>query len=454
MNRVFWLARCCAGCAALALLPIATPAVRAAEYEFHIIEAFQPDYDLREVLVRDINVQGLVCGTSTDLPSYSGYWWGLASDKTRVPITLVTGIDNLGRVTGLNRVFDPATGTTQIIPVPPGGVTGPITYDLNDHGIAVGYSELCTCSNSGALLQIAFWWSPTSGSHPTTVANARELTRVSNTNLAVGNTRTGPGVGDAFFYDIASGRSVLIAASTTPAGTSPLFTQAYDINDAGQIAGEQRSPSVVYRGFVWSEANGLALLPATSAGLLSLRPRGINNDGAVVGWGMTTASGAEHAFVWSPAQGVRDLNLLATLPANFILDRAVEISDAGWIVGQGHYGPDWGTTRGFVLRPTALGPLDVPPASRSPRFTVAPVPSRADVSLNLVLPFAQRVRIVIYDVNGREITVLHEGFVSAGAHAFTWEARTAAGRAVPPGVYLVKLDSPATSITRHVVISR
>ena len=52
------------------------------------VDAFQPDYDLRESFLWDINNQGMGCGWATDLPSYAGYYWSSSADKTRLPFTV------------------------------------------------------------------------------------------------------------------------------------------------------------------------------------------------------------------------------------------------------------------------------------------------------------------------------------------------------------------------------
>jgi hypothetical protein len=64
-----------------------------------------------------------------------------------------------------------------------------------------------------------------------------------------------------------------------------------------------------------------------------------------------------------------------------------------------------------------------------------------------------RVRIVIYDLNGRKICQLIDGIVSAGEHAIKWACRSDGGNPVAPGIYNVILDGPTgRSVTRLAIV--
>jgi hypothetical protein len=60
-------------------------------------------------------------------------------------------------------------------------------------------------------------------------------------------------------------------------------------------------------------------------------------------------------------------------------------------------------------------------------------------------------RLVVYDVRGRRVRVLHQGFVAAGRHFELWNGMDHAGRRVAPGVYFVRLESGAFRSTRKLV---
>jgi probable HAF family extracellular repeat protein len=327
---------------------LATAAHAAIEYDFVYVDAFQPDYDLKESYLFDVNDQGEACGWATDLPSYAGFGWSLSSDKTRLPFSNARALNALGQVAGWDFVFDRATGITTTIPVAPGAVARPVALGMNDLGVVVGYDETCICSNSNRTLQIPFIWDREGGSRTIPVAGAKELVKINNQNVAVGNIRGGSP--DGFVYDLASGRAIRLSTSF-PANPYP-WTEAAAINDRGVVTGRHRSDDAQsFHGFVWSEQSGATILPHPNGqALLDVWPWAINDGGRVVGM----AEIADHvwrAFVWDAASGIRDLNTVVALPTNFILDRATAINDRGWIVGDGHFGPGWSSSQAFVLIP-------------------------------------------------------------------------------------------------------
>lgn len=78
-----------------------------------------------------------------------------------------------------------------------------------------------------------------------------------------------------------------------------------------------------------------------------------------------------------------------------------------------------------------------------------PNPFADRTTLDYVLPTAQEVRVVAYDVLGREVAVLAEGIQSAGEHEVTFDA---AG--LPSGLYVVRLTAGKTTLTRRVTVVR
>src|SRR6185369_827952 len=64
------------------------------QYDFVLVDAFQTDYSLRECYLFGLNDVGDACGFATDLPSYAGFRWTAASDKTRVPVSYPRAIND------------------------------------------------------------------------------------------------------------------------------------------------------------------------------------------------------------------------------------------------------------------------------------------------------------------------------------------------------------------------
>ncbi len=66
------------------------------------------------------------------------------------------------------------------------------------------------------------------------------------------------------------------------------------------------------------------------------------------------------------------------------------------------------------------------------------------------MKFLNRVKsvLLIYDLSGREVAVLHKGDIEAGVHSATWNASLMAA-----GVYICNLSGPAhTSSTKIILV--
>jgi PKD repeat protein len=72
---------------------------------------------------------------------------------------------------------------------------------------------------------------------------------------------------------------------------------------------------------------------------------------------------------------------------------------------------------------------------------VSPNPSRGESVIELSLPLAERVRVTVIDLSGRQVREIVTGLLPAGEHAMRWDGRDAAGRAVGAGVYFVTAEA-------------
>ena len=85
----------------------------------------------------------------------------------------------------------------------------------------------------------------------------------------------------------------------------------------------------------------------------------------------------------------------------------------------------------------------------SPRLTFSsprPNPSSGVTHFEFALASETRVRLGVYDLQGRELDVIANGIYPRGRHAITWSAP---GRA---GLFFVRLLTPESSLVRSVVI--
>jgi probable HAF family extracellular repeat protein len=445
IGRATLLAAC-----ALVLAAGSARAAAVPEYDFLYVDAFQAGYDLREAYLFDLNNQGQACGHATDLPSYAGFSWSAAAGKTRIPFTLARGINEAGRIAGLNKVFDPATGALVTLPQVPGAPALPVALDINDRDLVVGYVETCICSNSNRVLQIPFVWDAVGGVRTIPVAGAKELVKVNDANVAVGNIRGGSR--DGFVHEIDTGRTILLQAFLPP--NDYPWTEAADINESGMVTGRHRGDDFSsFHGYVWTEAGGATLLPHLEGNpRLDVYPWALNDAGAVVGMA-EIADHVWHAFVWDAAGGLRDLNTLVTPPPGFILDRALGINEQGWIVGDGHFGPAWSSSQAFVLIPQNIV-LDVPPAGAKVALRLHPNPSSGPARIEYVSATGGTARIRVFDLRGREVASMVEADLPPGSHVARWDGRDAAGRAVPAGAYVVRVELGGEVVTGKLAIVR
>ncbi len=115
--------------------------------------------------------------------------------------------------------------------------------------------------------------------------------------------------------------------------------------------------------------------------------------------------------------------------------------------------PDGSTADiGLYGGPFGADPLEIPyrKALTPDVFTIGPVypnPFNSVASIKYGLEEAQRIKVGIFDANGRLVEVLAEGNFSAGYHNLSWNASDATS-----GVYFVKLTAKNTEQTQPLLL--
>ena len=71
-----------------------------------------------------------------------------------------------------------------------------------------------------------------------------------------------------------------------------------------------------------------------------------------------------------------------------------------------------------------------------------------------MLEAGQRVRLAIYDLEGRRVTVLLDAARPAGPATVVWDGTDGAGRPVASGVYLVRMETGGAQMSRRLVLLR
>jgi hypothetical protein len=105
------------------------------------------------------------------------------------------------------------------------------------------------------------------------------------------------------------------------------------------------------------------------------------------------------------------------------------------------------------VQPATGAPAAVPGAAAM-RLSVSPTPSAAPVTVRWALTRSGPARVSVHDLAGRRVALLFEGAQEEGTMTRSWNGRDAAGRPAAAGVYLVRLEAPAGTVTRKVVLMR
>jgi len=94
-------------------------------------------------------------------------------------------------------------------------------------------------------------------------------------------------------------------------------------------------------------------------------------------------------------------------------------------------------------------PSGATPGERLALSAPSPNPFAQVTAFEVSLPHAERLRVSVHDVLGREVAVLTDAPWPAGRHAFTFD-----GSSLPSGVYIVRVQSGTSTGARRVTLAR
>ncbi len=83
-----------------------------------------------------------------------------------------------------------------------------------------------------------------------------------------------------------------------------------------------------------------------------------------------------------------------------------------------------------------------------------PNPFKGNTEIRYALPARADVSLEICDVLGKMVRTLVDGAVGVGYHKAAWDGKDALGRSVTPGVYYVRMTTPAYRETRSLILLR
>ncbi len=89
---------------------------------------------------------------------------------------------------------------------------------------------------------------------------------------------------------------------------------------------------------------------------------------------------------------------------------------------------------------TAVQPSGVPSAAE-PWLGCHPNPFNPITDIDFTLPEGGFTRLAVFDLRGRRIRLLQEGFLPGGKHHARWDGRNDRGREMPSGVYACRLST-------------
>jgi len=83
-----------------------------------------------------------------------------------------------------------------------------------------------------------------------------------------------------------------------------------------------------------------------------------------------------------------------------------------------------------------------------------PNPFNPFTHIKFWIPTDGNVKLSVFDVLGREIRIMHTGFLRAGQYQVTWDGQDGSGKLMPSGVYISRLIQVQRHQSRKMVLLR
>ena len=94
--------------------------------------------------------------------------------------------------------------------------------------------------------------------------------------------------------------------------------------------------------------------------------------------------------------------------------------------------------------------------ARPPILQVYPNPlprGGATARLQFRMPAAGQATLTLFDISGRHVKTLRQGYLDAGPAEAQWDATDENGRRVTSGVYFARLTTGGTLVTARIVVA-
>jgi len=112
------------------------------------------------------------------------------------------------------------------------------------------------------------------------------------------------------------------------------------------------------------------------------------------------------------------------------------------------------TSNGLYFYDVLLDPTAAPVPRALPAVASAPNPFNPRTELRFQVPAAGPVRLHIHAPDGRLVRTLVAADLPAGEHRAVWQGRDDAGRAVPSGTYLARLQTASGEVASKLMLVR
>jgi len=100
----------------------------------------------------------------------------------------------------------------------------------------------------------------------------------------------------------------------------------------------------------------------------------------------------------------------------------------------------------FIISKTPAGMADDEPLSpQQLNLRNYPNPFNASTMVEFSIPQAGQYKITIYDILGRAVKLLAEGYAQAGTYWLHWDGEDSQGNLVPSGVYTCHISTESGS---------
>jgi hypothetical protein len=104
-------------------------------------------------------------------------------------------------------------------------------------------------------------------------------------------------------------------------------------------------------------------------------------------------------------------------------------------------------TEEFIRAEESESGIDLKPQIVS----TAPNPFAGDIQISLFIPTRQRVKLGVYTVEGRRVSMVADTYLEGGVHNLSWQGVSAAGERVSPGIYFLRFETEGLLEARKIL---